>query len=344
MSQSFGIVESREARVYTLENDHLRVRITDYGGILVSIEAPDRAGRKDHIVLGFEDASSYAHSAGSFGAIIGRCANRIAGGRFTIDEIPYETSRNDHGSTLHGGKTGFSKRFWSARQEGATLALSLVSADGDQGFPGEVSVAATYRLEACDLVLEFVARATKATPVSLSAHPYFNLGGSQANDCLEHLVAIASNEFLETDTCQIPTGRRMSVAGTPFDFKVPRAIGERIREPTAQLEHGGGYDHYFVLAGTSSSESPRFAARITDRISGRAIEILTTQPGLQFYTGNELNGKVRGRSGLYRQSAGFAIEPHGFPNAVNQPDFPSVVLRPGEIYQEWTIYRFLVAQ
>ena len=344
MSQSFGTVENREARINTLENEYLRVRIADYGGILVSIEAPDRAGRKDHVVLGFEDASAYANSVGSFGAIIGRCANRIAGGSFTIDGIRYQTSRNDQGSTLHGGTSGFSKRFWSASQEGASLVLSLVSADGDQGFPGEVSAALTYRLEACELILDLVARTTKATPVSLSTHPYFNLGGSKANDCLAHLLTIASNEFLEIDTDQIPTGQRISVADTAFDFKAPREIGERIHEPTAQLEYGGGYDHYFVLSGENSKGAPGLAARIVDQISGRVLEILTTQPGLQFYTGNELNGKVRGRSGLYRQSAGFAIEPHGFPNAVNQPDFPAVVLYPREIYQERTIYRSLVDQ
>jgi aldose 1-epimerase len=219
-----------------------------------------------------------------------------------------------------------------------------VSADGDQGFPGEVSVTAAYRLKACELMLDLVARTTKATPVSLSTHPYFNLEGSKANDCLAHLVTIASNEFLETDAYQIPTGRRISVAGTAFDFKAERGIGECIREPIAQLEYGGGYDHYFVLSGESSLRAPRLAARIVDQSSGRVLEILTTQPGLQFYTGNQLNGKVRGRNGLYRQSAGFAIEPHGFPNAVNQSGFPSVVLCPRQIYQERTIYRFLVAQ
>ena len=340
--QSFGIVQNRAAEIHLLENDHLRVRVTDYGGILVSIEAPDRSGRKDHVLLGFENAETYARVGGSFGAIIGRCANRIASGQFVIDGVSYQTSRNDRGSTLHGGKVGFGSRFWSVSQQQDRLELSLVSADGDQGFPGQVSVSATYRLNDNELRLDFIATTTKATPLTLSTHPYFNLAGPQAGDCLAHLVTLASNEFLETDVNQIPTGERLSVGGTPFDFRTPRAIGKHIREHNVQLEFGSGYDHYFVLPEDSLVGVPRLAARITDPASGRTLEILTTQPGLQFYSGNQLSGSVPGRSRLYRQSAGFAIEPHGFPNAVNQPNFPSVVLRPNEIYRETTIYRFSV--
>jgi aldose 1-epimerase len=342
MPEPFGTVQGRTAWLYALENQHLRVRVTDYGGILVSIEAPDRDGRIDHVVLGFADAESYAKQDASFGAMIGRFANRIAQSRFRIDGTWYETSRNDRGSTLHGGATGFGQRFWSATQTDEKLELSLISADGDQGFPGQLSVTATYRLDGCDLVLDLTATTTKATPVSLSTHPYFNLAGSGAGDCLAHLVALAADEFLKTDPYQIPTGERIPVAGTAFDFRMPRAMGERIREPVTQLEYGCGYDHYFPIAGNALANEERLAARVIDPFSGRVLEIFTTQPGMQFYTGNQLDGSMRGRSGLYRQSAGFAIEPHGFPNAVNQPSFPSAILRPGEVYTERTTYRFSV--
>jgi aldose 1-epimerase len=218
----------------------------------------------------------------------------------------------------------------------------LVSADGDQGFPGQLSVTATYRLDASDLVLDLRATTTKATPVSLSTHPYFNLAGPGVDDCLSHLLTLAADEFLETDPDQIPTGKRIPVAGTAFDFRTPRAMGEGIREPVAQLEYGCGYDHYFPISGDLPVGQGRSAARVVDPASGRVLEILTTQPGLQFYTGNQLNGSVPGRGGLYRQSAGFAIEPHGFPNAVNQPGFPSTILRPSQVYDERIVYRFSV--
>ena len=341
-SQPFGILDGRLARIYTLENEHLLVRITDYGGILVSVEAPDRDGRRDHVVLGFDDLDTYVRSGGSFGAMIGRYANRIAGGRFKIDDTWYETSRNDHGSTLHGGEVGFGECFWTV--DTATkdrLKLSLISADGDQGFPGRLSVAATYHLSGCELGLDLVAHTSEATPVSLSTHPYFNLEGPSATDCLAHLVTIAAADFLETDKYQIPTGERKLVAGTAFDFTVPRAVGDHIRDLDIQLEYGCGYDHFFVLAGTGAGQLLRAAVRIADHRSGRILEVLTTQPGVQFYTGNQLNGKARGRKGLYRQSAGLAIEPTAFPNAVNQSNFPSAILRPGHVYRQRTIYRFL---
>jgi aldose 1-epimerase len=274
--------------------------------------------------------------------MIGRYANRIAGGRFKIDETLYETSRNDQGSTLHGGEVGFGECFWTV--DTATkdrLKLSLVSADGDQGFPGKLSVTATYHLSGCELGLDLVAHTSKATPVSLSTHPYFNLEGSSAKDCLAHLVTIAAADFLETDKYQIPTGERKLVAGTAFDFRAPRAVGDHIRELDIQLEYGCGYDHFFVLAGTGAGQVLRAAVRIADHRSGRILEVLTTQPGVQFYTGNQLNGKARGRNGLYRQSAGLAIEPTAFPNAVNQSNFPPAILRPGQVYRQSTIYRFL---
>jgi aldose 1-epimerase len=341
-SQPFGILDERLARIYTLENEHLRVRITDYGGILVSVEAPDRDGRRDHVVLGFDDLDTYVRSGGSFGAMIGRYANRIAGGRFKIDDTLYETSRNDHGSTLHGGEVGFGKRFWTV--DIATkdrLKLSLVSADGDQGFPGRLSVATTYHLSGCELGLDLVAHTTKATPVSLSTHPYFNLEVSSATDCLAHLVTIAAADFLETDKYQIPTGERKPVVGTAFDFTAPRAVGDRIRELDVQLQHGCGYDHFFVLTGSGTGQVLRPAVRVADHRSGRILEVLTTQRGVQFYTGNQLNGNARGRNGLYRQSAGLAIEPTAFPNAVNQSNFPPAILRPEQVYRQSTIYRFL---
>ena len=338
--EPFGTVEGRPAWVYTLENSVLRVRVTDYGAILVSVEAPDNGGRMDHVVLGFEDAGSYFRYGGSFGAIIGRCANRIAGGRFTIGGAAYETSKNDRGSTLHGGKEGFGRRFWSVTSAAKDcLKLSLLSADGDQGFPGQLSVEATYALDGADLELSLVATTTKMTPVSLSSHAYFNLDGSGAGDCLAHLVTIPASEYLETDANQIPTGKRKRAAGSAFDFRTPRAIGDRIREKNAQLEFGCGYDHFYPIP-DGHQQRLRLAARVEGTRSRRVLEVMTNQPGIQFYTGNQLNGSICGRNGLYRQSAGFAIEPTGFPNAVNEPAFRSVLLRAGEVYRQTTVYRF----
>ena len=202
-----------------------------------------------------------------------------------------------------------------------------------------MSVEATYTLDGADLELSFVATTTKATPVSLTAHPYFNLDGSSAGDCLSHLVAIQANEYLETDESQIPTGKIKPTAGSAFDFRTVRAVSERIREKNTQLEFGCGYDHFYPIP-CADEQRLRLAARVVGSRSGRILEILTTQPGIQFYTGNQLNGSVCGRSGLYRQSAGLAIEPTSFPNAVNQPAFPSTLLRPGEVYRQATLYRF----
>ena len=335
----FGRVAGRAARLYTIENDQLRARITDYGGILVSLETPAPDGGRDHVVLGFENAADYAAHRGSFGALLGRNANRIAGGTVAIDGETFSLSRNENGSTLHGGAIGFGKQFWSvtsATPESVTL--RLVSPDGDQGFPGEVEVMAAYRVAGPALHLVFDARTTKPTPLSLSAHPYFNLDGVGARDCLDHRVEIFAASFLPTDERQIPTGEQRPVIGTVFDFSAPLPVGARIRAGDVQLRYGRGYDHYYILPQESAGRL-RPAIRAYGARTGRVLEILTTQRGVQFYTGNNLDGSAPGRGGLYRQSAGFAVEPQGFPNAANQPGFPTTILRPGETYHEEIVYR-----
>jgi aldose 1-epimerase len=336
--------DGRKAALYTLDDEQLRVRITDYGGRIVSIEAPDRNGTYHHVVLGFDCVANYVTAGGAFGALLGRTANRIAGGQFTLDGQSYRLSKNEGSSTLHGGLVGFHKVFWQVEEADARrLILFHVSHDDDQGFPGELSVRATYRIESNTLWLGFEAETTKATPVSLSAHPYFNLAGPTP-DVLEHEVTIDSAVFLPIDAKQIPTGELRAVGGTAFDFREPRRIGARIREPDPQLLLGKGYDHYFVLSktdgGRTDGDEARIAARVRDAQSGRVLEVLTTQPGIQFYTGNNLNGSIAGRSGVYRQSAGFAIEPHGYPDAPNRSAFPSTILRPGAKYRRVIGYRF----
>jgi len=336
----FGRVNGHAARLYTIENSELRAGITDYGGILVSLEARASGGGRDHVVLGFEDVGDYASHRGSFGALLGRNANRIAGGSMTIDGETYALSQNENGSTLHGGAVGFGKQFWSlVSATHDSIVFRLVSRDGDQGFPGEVDVTATYRLAGAALHLVFDALTTKPTPLSLSAHPYFNLDGVGARDCLDHRVEIFATSFLPTDEKQIPTGEQRPVAGTVFDFSAPLPVGACIRCRDTQLRYGRGYDHYYILPQESVGRL-RLALRAQGARSGRVLEILTTQRGVQFYSGNNLDGSAPGRGGLYRQSAGFAVEPQGFLNAVNQPAFPSTILRPGEAYHEEIVYRF----
>ena len=294
-------------------------------------------------MLGFEDVADYAAYRGSFGAVLGRNANRIAGGSVTIDGETFELSKNENGSTLHGGAVGFGQQLWSvAAATNESVTLRLTSPDGDQGFPGEVDVTATYRLAGAALHLTFDAKTTKPTPLSLSAHPYFNLDGVGARDCLDQRIEIFAASFLPTDEKQIPTGEQRAVAGTVFDFSASLPIGTRIRDADIQLRYGRGYDHYYILSQENVGQL-RPAVRAYGAKSGRGLEILTTQRGIQFYTGNNLDGSAPGRGGLYRQSAGFAIEPQGFPNAPNQLGFPTTILRPGEAYHEEIVYRFLAA-
>src|SRR4051812_21651219 len=277
----FGEVPERgPAVLFTLENSHIRVRITDYGGRIVSLEAPDVRGRRESVVLGFESAKAYQAAGLPFGALLGRNANRIGGGCFTLDGKTYHLSKNENGSTLHGGAVGFDKVIWEVVDvDTMRLVLRHVSPDGDQGFPGEVTVNATYRLDGDTLWLEFEARTTKPTPLSLSAHPYFNLAGAGAGDIYGHEIETAADRFLPTDGKQIPLGEIRDVDGTVFDFRSATPVGARIRSPDRQLLLAHGYDHYFVLREKPSGQNPgqpRLAARARDPATGRVLEILTT--------------------------------------------------------------------
>jgi aldose 1-epimerase len=327
--------------VYTLSAGALRARITDFGGRMVSIEAPDRAGKSGHVLLGFRSAEEYARAGGSFGALLGRCANRVGGGTFTLDGQQYRLAVNEGNNTLHGGPRGFDKLLWAVESAAdRELVLSLTSPDGDQGFPGELSARATYRLDESALTLELEAHTTKPTIVNLSAHPYFHLGGAENGDALGHQAMIASDAFLPTGADQLPTGEIRPVAGTVFDFRQPQTLGSRIRRADEQLLHGKGYDHCFVLRQQDQAD-PHLAARIAEPDSGRVLEVLTTQPALQLYSGNKLDGSAVGHGGVaYRQAAGFALEAQGFPDAVNHDEFPPTVLRPGQEYRAAIIYRF----
>jgi len=341
----FGdLPDGRATRLWALSNDQMRVTITDYGARLVSIETPDRNGVRGHVLLGFDNAAAYATAGGSFGAILGRYANRIRGGRFRLDNQEYQLDANDQGNTLHGGTEGFGSKLWHTTQfrGGAApeLALTFSSPDGDQGFPGTLTVNALYRLESNQLKIELSATTDAPTPVNLSAHPYFNLSGLPGTDIQSHEIMIRAARFLPTDAKQIPTGCYQEVADTAFDFRQTQGLAGRLWQDDPQLLIGRGFDHCFILDDQGRS-APNLAASACDPASGRCLEVRTTQPGLQFYAGNSLDGSLVGRFGRsLRQSAGFAFEAQGFPDAPNQPGFPDSILRPGQTYRQEIDYRF----
>jgi aldose 1-epimerase len=343
ISEPYGITEDgRPVVAYTLANaTGMRVRILTLGGIIARLEVPDRKGTPANIVLGSDSVDGYLHRSPHFGAIAGRYANRIAQGRFAIDGTEYRLDVNAQPNTLHGGRHGFDKVVWQAEVlEGEALILRYLSPDGDEGFPGNLAVEVTYHLGSNDLRIDYAATTDKPTVVNLTNHSYFNLAGEGSGDVLDHVVSIAADHFTPTDATQIPTGEIRSVVETPFDFMQPRAIGERIRMSDEQLLLARGYDHNWVLR-ARAGDGPRQAARAVDPRSGRILDVLTDTPGLQFYTGNNLNGALVGPSGrAYRQSDGFCFETQQFPDAPNQPGFPSAILRPGEAYRSCTIFRF----
>jgi aldose 1-epimerase len=327
--------------LYVLTNRHgMQANIISYGGIITKLQVPDKNGKLGDVVLGFDRLEDYLKGHPYFGAICGRVANRIARAKFTLDGKEYTLAKNNGPNALHGGKKGFDKVVWKAEPHSAAnhvdLVLSYVSPDGEEGYPGNLSVTVTYRLTADnELRVDYQATTDKPTPVNLTQHSYFNLAGPPSGDILGHEVMIAADQYTPVDDTLIPTGEIKPVKGTPLDFTQPTAIGARI----AQLKGDpGGYDHNYVLRG---GKGLRLAAVVTEPKTGRLMEMHTAEPGVQFYTGNFLDGTLKGRDGVvYRKHHGFCLEAQHFPDSVNQPNFPSVILRPGQTYKQTTIYRF----
>ncbi len=341
----FGkLADGRDVERITLRGaSGLEVTVLTWGATLAALQVPDAAGRPANVVLGFDTLGGYLRSGAHIGGIVGRYANRIAHGRFTLDGIAYCIPANSGGHALHGGPVGFDRVPWQieSREEGETPAIVLrhVSPDGDQGFPGTLDVRVRYALEANGLRIDYSATTDRPTVVNLSNHAYFNLAGAGAGDVLGHEVMIAAERFTPVDAELIPTGELRSVAGTPLDFRQPMPIGARIDAPDPQLVMAGGYDHNFVLEGAGGA--PHLAARVREPASRRVMEVWTTEPGVQFYSGNFLDGSDVGYDDRrYHRRYGFCLETQHFPDSPNQPAFPSTVLRRGATFRSTTILRF----
>ena len=335
------------AELFTVVNAAgITLKATNYGGIIVSLLVPDRAGRLGDVVLGYETLEGYLSDSPYFGAIIGRYANRIREGRFALDGHTYRLARNDGPNHLHGGLTGFDKVLWQAQPfqsvEGAGIAFAYTSPDGEEGYPGTLEALVTYTLtDRNELIFDYRATADRPTPVNLTQHSYFNLAGHSGRDILGHRLAINADRFTPVDPTMIPTGELRVTAGTPFDFRTETAVGARVDADDEQLRTGRGYDHNFVLNGRGGDLA--FAAAVYDPGSGRVMEIHTTEPGLQFYSGNLLDGTIAAKGGqVYKTRGGFCLETQHFPDSPNQSTFPSTILRPGGEYRSRSVYRFTV--
>lgn len=348
---TFGrLPDGREATLYSLVNAQgIRADITDYGAIIVRLFTPDRAGRLDDIVLGYNSLDDYVKATPYFGAIVGRYGNRIANGKFTLDGRTYSLATNNAPAGipchLHGGNVGFDKVLWSATPAIAgnvpSLRLRYRSADGEEGYPGNLDITVTYTLGHDNaLRIDYLATTDQATPVNLTQHSYFNLKGEGRGDILGHVLTIKAARTTAVNAGLIPTGTLAPVAGTPFDFTTPHAIGERIDQAgDEQLKFGGGYDHNWVL--DSQNGTLALAATVFEPLSGRTLEVWTEEPGLQFYSGNFLDSSNVGKSGRpYHYRNGFCLETQHYPDSPNQPTFPSTILRPGQEYRTSTVYKF----
>jgi aldose 1-epimerase len=344
--QPFGkTAEGGAADLYTLTNRKgMEVEITNYGGIVVQLRVPDRKGNLADVVLGYDDLDGYIHDKAYLGALIGRYGNRIAQGKFTLAGKTHTLPRNNGENTLHGGLKGFNQALWRATEleskDGPSLQLEYLSKDGEEGFPGNLSVTVIYTLtDENELRIEYSATTDKETVVNLTNHSYFNLAGAGNGDILQHQVTLRADKFTPVSESLIPTGELRSVQGTPMDFRTPMAVGARIGQDDQQLKYGRGYDHNWVLE-SGGSKTPSLAASVYEPGTGRVLEVWTTEPGVQFYTGNFLDG-AKGKGGkVYQRRYALCLETQHFPDSPNQPNFPSTVLKPGQRYHTVTIYKF----
>lgn len=347
-SQPFGATSEGPVQVWRLTNRHgMRVRILTYGGIIQTVDVPDRRGRLANVTLGFDNLDDYVTKSPYFGCITGRYANRIARGRFTLDGTTYRLPINNDPNSLHGGTVGFDKHIWATepfrRGHDVGLVMTFTSPHGDQGYPGTLATAVTYTLTDGNAIrMDYRATTTRATVVNLTNHAYWNLAGEGSGSIEDHRLRLKASRYTPVDATLIPTGAIDPVAGTPMDFRRPTAVGARIRDDFRQLVIGRGYDHNWVLDRRGPiGKGLEPAARLADRSSGRVLSVLTTEPGIQFYAGNFLDGTLVGTSGrMYRQGDGLALETQHFPDSPNHPDFPSTVLRPGRVYRTTTVYQF----
>lgn len=332
---------------YTLVNSQgMTMKVINYGGIITHLIAPDRTNTFEDVVLGYDSLSDYLKSSPYFGALIGRYGNRIAKGKFTLDGKTYRLGQNNGPNNLHGGPKGFDQRVWTidehAVDNGAALKLTYLSRDMEEGYPGNVQAEVIYHLtDSNELKINYRATTDKKTIINLTQHTYFNLSGDTKRDILGHELMINADQFIPVDKTLIPTGELKSVSETPFDFKTPVAIGSRIDKDDQQLKFGGGYDHCWVLK--DAGDSLKAASTLHDPASGRVMSVYTTEPGIQFYSGNFLDGSITGKYGVvYKKGYGLCLETEHYPDSPNQKNFPPVILNPGEVYKTQTTYRFTV--
>jgi len=346
-TQSGGkLPDGASVEIYTLKDEKIEVQIMTYGGFVLSVKVPDRTGKVEDVVLGFDAPSGYyennhSTSAAFLGPIVGRYANRIAHGKFALDGKEYTLPKNNGDNTLHGGPGGFHSRMWTGKVISDGVELKYLSKDGEEGFPGNLSVTVRYTLKGDDLKIEYSANTDKPTVLNLTNHSYFNLSGQGHGTILTEQLKLNASRFTPVDSGLIPTGQLKSVAGTPFDFLKIHAVGESINADDEQIRLGHGYDHNFVI--DSGGKELTQAAEVYDPASGRVLEVLTTEPAVQFYTSNFLDGSIKGKGGVaYPRNGALCLETQHFPDSPNHPDFPTTVLRPGSEFHSTTIFRFSV--
>ncbi|HEX2957410.1 MAG TPA: aldose epimerase family protein [Chitinispirillaceae bacterium] len=345
----FGTVDGKAVELYTLTNNKgMEMKVTNYGCIVTSLKVPDKAGKAGDVVLGYGNVDSYVKNQGNpyFGAAIGRYGNRIGGAKFTLEGKEYQIGKNDGPNHLHGGMKGYDKVVWDAKEingkNSVSVEFSYISKDGEEGFPGTLTIKITYSInDKNEFKIDYSATTDKKTICNLTHHSYFNLAGEGTSDILGHELMIKASKYTPIDSTLITTGELAPVTGTPFDFLKSTAVGSRIGVENIQLKYGSGYDHNWVLDRPAKSKDMLLAATIAEPKSGRYMDVLTTEPGLQFYSGNFLDGTITGKSGLvYKHRSGFCLESQHFPDSPNKPEFPSTVLKPGETYKTSTVYKF----